>query len=88
MNTELVRHIELLTGSIGVILGLFFADLLFATRQKQPKANLFLAIYLLAFSLRVGKSLFHNYFEINAASKKHAGQTAKAYRKGLEEENH
>lgn len=66
MNTEIIRHIELLTGSIGVILGLFFAVLLLTNRQRQPKANVFLAIYLLAFSLRVGKSLFHNYFEIDA----------------------
>jgi len=66
MNTALLQHIELLIGSIGVILGIFFASLLLTTRRKQPPANTFLAIYLLAFSLRVGKSLFHNYFEIDA----------------------
>jgi AraC-like DNA-binding protein len=58
-------YIELLLGSIGVILGLFFALFLFIDRRRQPKANIFLAIYLLAFSLRIGKSLFHNYFEID-----------------------
>lgn len=66
MNTELLQHIELLVGSIGVILGLFFASFLLANRSKQPRANLFLSIYLWAFSLRIGKSLFHNYFEVNA----------------------
>lgn len=66
MNAELLRQIELLVGSIGVILGVFFASFIIATYRKQTKANLFLAIYLLAFSLRIGKSLFHNYFEIDA----------------------
>jgi len=66
MNAEVLQHIELLIGSIGVILGLFFAVFLLTNRQKFPKANIYLSIYLLAFSLRIGKSLFHNYFEINA----------------------
>ncbi|MEL6923612.1 MAG: helix-turn-helix domain-containing protein, partial [Bacteroidota bacterium] len=35
--------------------------------RTQPRANIFLAIYLLAFSLRIGKSLFHNYFVIDAS---------------------
>lgn len=65
MNTELIKHIELLIGGIGVILGVFFSVFLFITRKKQPKANLFLSIYLAAFSLRIGKSLFHNSFQIN-----------------------
>ncbi len=62
---ELQQHIELLIGSIGVILGLFFSIFLLISRKKQPKANIFLSIYLIAFSLRIGKSLFHNYFEID-----------------------
>lgn len=66
MNTELLRQIELLLGSIGAILGVFFALFLIITRRKQSSSNLFLSIYLLAFSLRIGKSLFHNYFEIDA----------------------
>jgi len=66
MDTALLQHIELLIGSIGVVLGLFFASLLLNNRQRRHNANVFLAIYLLAFSLRVGKSLFHNYFEIDA----------------------
>ncbi|WP_299442695.1 AraC family transcriptional regulator [uncultured Aquimarina sp.] len=66
MNAEVLQHIELLVGSIGVILGLFFAGFLLANRQKLSEANIFLSIYLVAFSLRIGKSLFHNYFELDA----------------------
>lgn len=66
MNAALLQHIELLIGSVGVILGLFFAILLLSNRQGKHLSNIFLAIYLLAFSLRIGKSLFHNYFEIDA----------------------
>ena len=65
MSVELLKHIELLVGSIGVILGVFFSLFLFANRRNQPKANIFLSIYLIAFSLRIGKSLFHNYLEID-----------------------
>ena len=64
-NAQLFKHIELLFGSIGVMLSLFFATFLIITYKKQPKANIFLTIYLLAFSLRIGKSLFFNYFPIN-----------------------
>jgi AraC-like DNA-binding protein len=64
-NSEIFKHIELLFGSIGVILGLFFSVFLLVTKKNQPLANSFLAIYLLAFSLRIGKSLFFNYFPID-----------------------
>lgn len=64
-NAQLFKHIELLFGSIGVMLSLFFAAFLIISRKKQPKANIFLTIYLLAFSLRIGKSLFFNYFPID-----------------------
>ena len=64
-NAQLFKHIELLIGSIGVMLSLFFATFLIITRKNQPKANVFLTIYLLAFSLRIGKSLFFNYFPID-----------------------
>jgi len=64
-NAQLFKHIELLIGSIGVILSLFFGLFLLITRKQQPKANIFLSIYLLAFSLRIGKSLFFNYFPID-----------------------
>ena len=65
VNAQLLKHIELLIGSIGVMLSLFFAAALIITYKKQPKANLFLIIYLVAFSLRIGKSLFFNYFPID-----------------------
>lgn len=66
MNVEILTQIEIIFGSIGIILGLFFGIFLLQSRRSQPHANLFLAIYLLAFSLRIGKSVFHNYFEIDA----------------------
>lgn len=66
MNVEILTQIEIIFGSIGIILGVFFGVFLLQSRRSQPHANLFLAIYLLAFSLRIGKSLFHNYFEIDA----------------------
>ncbi|RMA58021.1 helix-turn-helix domain-containing protein [Ulvibacter antarcticus] len=65
LNPDILKHIELLVGSIGVILSLFFAIFLLSNRKQQPKANTFLALYLLAFSLRIGKSLFYNYFPID-----------------------
>ncbi|MFT6796718.1 MAG: AraC-like DNA-binding protein [Maribacter sp.] len=64
-NDEIFKHIELFVGSIGVILSLFFGMFLLITRKQQPKANIFLSMYLLAFSLRIGKSLFFNYFPID-----------------------
>ncbi len=64
-NEEIFKHIELFVGSIGVILSLFFGLFLLISRRQQPKANIFLAVYLLAFSLRIGKSLFFNYFPID-----------------------
>ena len=63
----MLQQVELLLGSIGVILGFFFAAFLIATHKKYRFANVYLAIYLLAFGLRIGKSLFHNYFELNAS---------------------
>ncbi|WP_452225004.1 helix-turn-helix domain-containing protein [Lacinutrix chionoecetis] len=66
LNAELFKHIELLIGSMGVILALFFSMFLLSNRKQHPKANIFLALYLLAFSLRIGKSLFFNYFYIDA----------------------
>ncbi len=62
---EIFVHIELLLGSIGVIIGLFFGLFLVFTKLTNSKANLFLGIYLIAYSFRIGKSLFNNYFEIN-----------------------
>ncbi|WP_299180859.1 AraC family transcriptional regulator [uncultured Aquimarina sp.] len=65
MNPEVYKHIELLLGSVGFIIALFFGVFLIITREQRSKANVFLAIYLLAFSLRIGKSLFYNYFQID-----------------------
>jgi len=67
MDTDLVQQIEMLFGSIGVILGLFFSIFLLGTRKEQPLWNLFLGIYLLTFGLRIGKSVFHYFYEIDGA---------------------
>lgn len=65
VNADILKHIELLVGSIGVIISLLFGIFLLVTRTEQHKANFFLSMYLLAFSLRIGKSLFYNYFPID-----------------------
>ncbi|MEW7292022.1 helix-turn-helix domain-containing protein [Aquimarina sp. 2304DJ70-9] len=65
LDPEVFKHIELLLGSIGFIMALFFASILIVTKEQRVKANMFLAIYLFAFSLRIGKSLFYNYFPIH-----------------------
>ncbi|GAA0722429.1 hypothetical protein GCM10009430_24820 [Aquimarina litoralis] len=65
MNPEIFKHIELLLGSVGLIIALFFGAFMIISKEQQKSANIFLAIYLLAFSLRIGKSLFYNYFPIN-----------------------
>lgn len=65
MSDQVIQQFELLIGSIGVVLALFFGAYLIIDKDKQPKANIFLAIYLLVFALRIGKSLFHNYYDIS-----------------------
>jgi len=65
MNPEIFKHIELLIGSVGFIIALFFGLFLLIVKQQRASAHVFLAIYLLAFSLRIGKSLFYNYFPID-----------------------
>lgn len=64
-ESEIIKHIELLIGSIGVIIALFFGLFLLITRNQRAKANVFLVAYLLACALRIGKSLFFNYFPID-----------------------
>ncbi|WP_300978691.1 AraC family transcriptional regulator [Flavobacterium sp.] len=64
-ETEFFNRFELLISSIGIVLGFFFGIILSTKTNKNSKANLFLAIYLLTFSLRTGKALFHNYYAIN-----------------------
>ncbi|MEE9362533.1 MAG: helix-turn-helix domain-containing protein [Cellulophaga sp.] len=59
------KILETLLGSIGVIIAFLFGIFLLLKKNKHSKANLFLAIYLLTYSLRVGKSLFHSYYRIN-----------------------
>ena len=65
VHADILRHIELLIGSIGVILSLLFGVFLLFHTKEQHKANFFLSIYLLAFGLRIGKTLFYTYFPID-----------------------
>lgn len=64
-SPEFFNHLEFLTGSIGVVLGFYFGIALLFWQSTQSRTNLFLSVYLLAFSLRTAKTLFHNYYEIN-----------------------
>lgn len=65
MNSKILEQIELLFGCVGVILGIFFAVFLLVNHRKQPKASFFLGLYLLTFSLRIGKSVFHYFYTID-----------------------
>tara|TARA_R110002020_G_scaffold114593_2_gene263448 strand:- start:61962 stop:63050 length:1089 start_codon:yes stop_codon:yes gene_type:complete len=64
-NQETIDQIELVFGCIGVTLGLFFGVFLLVSKNKYAKANIFLGIYLLIFSVRMGKSLFHDHYSIS-----------------------
>lgn len=64
MTEDIIIQLNFWFGSIGVTISIFFGTLLLS-RRKLALSNLFLAIYLFAFALRIGKSLFHNYFEIS-----------------------
>ena len=61
-TSEIMDRIVLLLSSIGIISSLFFAILLLVTKNKYAKANVFLAMYLLVFGLRMAKSVFYNYY--------------------------
>jgi AraC-like DNA-binding protein len=64
-NPEFFNRLELIFSSIGIILGFLFGFFLILKKNKNSKTNLFLATYLLGYSLRIGKSLLHNYYSIN-----------------------
>jgi len=68
MEVEILKQLEFLFGSIGVTLSIFFTVLLINSKKKS---NLFLAIYLIVFALRIGKSLFHNYYDISPILRTH-----------------
>ena len=67
MDKGIVQQLELLLGSVGVILGIFFSVVLFIARKQQPLYHLFLGIYLVSFSLRIGKSIFHYFYDLEPA---------------------
>lgn len=61
-TSEIIDRIVLLMSSIGIMSSFFFAMLLLVTKNKYAKANVFLAMYLLVFGLRMAKSVFYNYY--------------------------
>jgi len=64
-SLEIIKHFEIIFSSIGVILSLFLSTILFINRKKLHPASVFIIVYLVALSFRIGKSIFYNYFEIS-----------------------
>ncbi len=65
MYSGILQQLELLLGSVGVIMSMFFGTFLLVTFKNRPKANLFLSAYLIALGLRICKALFFNYYPID-----------------------
>lgn len=64
-DAEIFNRLGLLISSVGVILGVFLGMFLLLKKSNRFISNLFLAIYILVFSLRMIKSLFYGYYSIN-----------------------
>lgn len=63
-SLEIIKHFEIIFGSAGIILSLFLSIILFINRKKNHPAAIFIIVYLMALSFRIGKSIFYNYFEM------------------------
>lgn len=68
-SPNLSDQLQILAGSIGVILAVFFSIFILIKIRDLSIANVFLAIYLLAFGLRIGKAIFHNYYELPGSTR-------------------
>ncbi len=55
----------LVLSCLGVIQALFLCFYLFTVKKGNRRANRFLAFVLLALTIRIGKSVFHNYIEVD-----------------------
>lgn len=55
----------LVLSCLGVIQALFLCFYLFTLKKGNQKANRFLALVLLGLTIRIGKSIFHNYLEVD-----------------------
>ncbi len=55
----------LVLSCLGVIQALFLCFYLFTLKKGNKRANRFLAFVLLALTIRIGKSVFHNYIEVD-----------------------
>ncbi len=55
----------LVLSCLGVIQALFLCFYLFTLKKGNRKANIFLALVLLGLTIRIGKSVFHHYIEVD-----------------------
>ncbi len=55
----------LVLSCLGVIQALFLCFYLFRVKKGNRRANTFLAFILLGLTIRIGKSVFHNYIEVD-----------------------
>ncbi len=55
----------LVLSCLGVIQALFLCFYLFTLKKGNRRANTFLAFVLLGLTIRIGKSIFHNYLEVD-----------------------
>ncbi|GAA4275076.1 helix-turn-helix transcriptional regulator [Aquimarina gracilis] len=55
----------LVLSCLGVIQALFLCFYLFTVKKGNKRANRFLAFVLLGLTIRIGKSIFHNYIEVD-----------------------
>ncbi len=65
LNREIFDRMLLLIGSVGIVISIFFGVFLLVKKNTYSKANIFLSFYLIVFSLRMTKSLFYSYYDVN-----------------------
>ncbi|WP_109301852.1 AraC family transcriptional regulator [Aquimarina sp. AU474] len=59
------KGVILVLSCLGVIQALFLCFYLFTLKKGNRQANRFLAFVLLGLTIRIGKSIFHNYIEVD-----------------------
>ncbi|MBP2834171.1 helix-turn-helix transcriptional regulator [Aquimarina sp. U1-2] len=61
----IVKSFILVLSCLGVIQALFLCFYLFTIKKGNKRANTFLAFVLLGLTIRIGKSVFHNYIAVD-----------------------
>ncbi|SHI91407.1 helix-turn-helix domain-containing protein [Aquimarina spongiae] len=61
----ILEGVVLVLSCLGVIQAMFLCFYLFTVKKGNRKANQFLAFVLLGLTIRIGKSIFHNYIEVD-----------------------